>query len=190
MWFQHTSVHNSDGTVMKVPEGAKCDDCGHVHSQGFSWMTWTEFSKKFWNDSNFKKAVVEGVQNRNTGGGNFPQQSVGKVFVQFLELRQPARVLNAEELKRALGMNRLPKYMKSVPNIKVPHTPQLGEDISINTKDRGQELFAFQDPNSSHRVAELVTVYGWEHKVESTKLSTCPPSCGRNRARPWFTPSS
>ena len=36
----------------------------------------------------------------------------------------------------------------------------------MNTKDQRQELFAFQDPSSSHRVAELATMYGWEHKVE------------------------
>ena len=95
MWFHHASVHSSDGTVI----GAKCDDCGHV----------------YWNDSNFKKAVIEAVQNKNSGGGNFPQQSVGKAFMQFLELRQPARVLNAEELRKALGTNILPKCMKSVP---------------------------------------------------------------------------
>ena len=86
--------------------------------------------------------------------------------MQFLEIRQPARVLNFEELKKALGTSRLPKHMKSVLRITVPHTPQPGEDISINTKDRRQELFAFQDPNSSYSVAELVAMYGKEHKVE------------------------
>ena len=106
-------------------------------------MTWTEPGKRCWNDSKFKKVVIEGVQNRNAGGGNF----------------QPARVLNSSELKKALGTT-------SVPRIKVPHTPEPGEDISIDTKDRRHELFALQDPNSSCRVAELVTMYGWEHKVE------------------------
>ena len=139
----------SDGTVMKVPEGAKCDDCGHVHSQGFSWLTRTASRKIYRNDSTFQKAVIEGVQNKNAVGGNFPQQSVGKVFMQFLEIRQPARVLNSEELKKSLGTSRLPKHMKSVLRITVPHTPQPGEDISTNTKDRRQELFAFQDPNWS-----------------------------------------
>ena len=86
--------------------------------------------------------------------------------MQFLEIRQPARVSNSEELRKALWSNRLPKHMKSVPRINLPHTPQPGEEISRNTKDRRQELFAFLDPNSSHRVSELVTMYGWEHKVE------------------------
>ena len=45
-------------------------------------------------------AVIEGVRNKKAGGGNFPQQSVGKVFMRFLEIRQPARVLNFEELKK------------------------------------------------------------------------------------------
>ena len=151
---------------MKVPEEAKCDDCGHVHSQGFSWMTWIEFCKRYWNDGSFQKAVAEGVQNKNAGGGNFPEQSVGKVFMQFLEIRQPARMLNFGDLSKAWRTNRLPKHMKSVPRITIPNTPQSGEEISINTKDRRQELFAFQDPSSSHRVAELVTMHGWEHKVE------------------------
>ena len=48
------------------------------------------------------KRSTERVQNKNAGGGNFPQQSVGKVFMQFLELRQPTRVLNSGELKKAL----------------------------------------------------------------------------------------
>ena len=56
-------MHISDGTVMKVPEGAKCDDCGHVHSQGFSWLTRTAFRKMYRNDSTFQKAVIEGTSN-------------------------------------------------------------------------------------------------------------------------------
>ena len=37
-----------------------------------------------------------------------------------LEVRRPVQVLNDAELKRAMGLQRLTKHMKSVPHIVVP----------------------------------------------------------------------
>ena len=80
---------------------------------------------------------------------------------QRLEILQQALVVNERELKHAMGVAHMLKYMRSVPSIIVPKTPSTIDDVDP-ADDSTERLFVVADPSSPGRTATVISSLGFD----------------------------
>ena len=97
---------------------------------------------------------------RATGQPLYPPQEVEEETSRHLEIRQSAQILNEDELRKALGMKRLPAHMKSIPSLTIERERGKGD-----AAEGGSEVvYCFSDPAQPYRTATLVTKQGYACK--------------------------
>ena len=94
---------------MKVPEGAKCDECGHVNSQGFSWMTWTGVRQNVLERFQCPEAVIEGVQNQERWRRQLPTAERRQGFHASLGDPTARSRVELREVEEGLGNEQIAK---------------------------------------------------------------------------------
>jgi hypothetical protein len=156
MWFKTVELSNN----AHGPVGSACRDCGSVHRTGFDWLPWPEFCERYKATEGFKDVVLGAIRALH-GDAQFPPQQVKRKIGSFLEVRQPAIVLTERQLCKALCTSKLPKHMKSIPQLRVPRVASCTADIDGDMVE--EEVFAFKDPSRPYRCVDMVTVLGFEH---------------------------
>ena len=91
-----------------------------------------------------------------------------------MEIRQAAQILNEDELRKALGMKRLPTHMKSIPTLTIQRERDKGDTTLEGASD---VVYCFVDPAHPYRTATLVAKQGFACKTGYMK-SMCGPNKG------------
>lgn len=157
-WYEVSRQLDKRATMKEVAVGPKCFDCGDLHSRAFGhlkWEAWCQHSSDAVVSENIKEAEDSKVGQPKA----FPMSSVLVGHGVALEVRSSALVLNEAELKKKLGVSRLPKNMKSIPTVLLP----IAVDDDLRHA-RGQveyeTCYCFKDPSQPFRTAAVVQTLG------------------------------
>ena len=101
----HETVQGS-GAVHAV--GGQCEEWFAVWGDAFHWMAWDGFCAQVAQNEAFRGVVKLAKAARASGQPRYPQKAVQEESSRHLEIRQAAQILNEDELRKALGMKRLP----------------------------------------------------------------------------------
>lgn len=153
-WFRSTPGKGSD----ELPLGTACFECGSVHREGFSHMSWEDFCEAAQKD--LKGAVDEAVVLRSGNGTpSFLPANVETTRDVSIEIRTPVQIVTAAQLRAAFGRSKLPAHMKSVPTLNLPLR---GDEAASGSSGSGatERVFCFSDPKEPYRTAVIVERIG------------------------------
>lgn len=94
---------------------------GNSPAAAFEFLSFQEFPQQ--SQSELKEAADEALDVKSGKAATFTQSEVQTTREISLELRTPIQILTAAELKSAMGRNRLPTHMNSVPTLELPAKP-------------------------------------------------------------------
>eukprot|EP00971_Amphidinium_carterae_P351461 6492126-Amphidinium_carterae.2 len=132
----------------RIPQGSQCDQCFHIWSRGFSYMTWSELVTLHERDEPFRVTFARAKQTHLSGVKLAEEQAqVEKVLQVGCEVRRSFVILNEREMRRETSQNRIKKSaLKSLPSLMLPAEDGSGK----------QELvYLFADPTTPHRRLDL-----------------------------------
>ena len=188
-WFETAMMTVKHGDPLEQAVADKCLDCGTLHKDGFGHLSWEEFAQRPLDDMEVREAEVVA----RGGEPSFMPAKVADESRIFLEVRHPVQVLNDTELKKAMGLQRLTKHMKSVPHIVVPRlvptkskTPQQPKEGCTDDDSEGnsatERLWCFADPRQRFRTGSIVQIIGATRTMENTEAGLGRAVHGRDAA--------
>lgn len=154
-WFRTTSVVDKRGTKHDHAMGPACFECGTIHEEFFNHLGWEAFCEACQGPllTSFEEAKLVNAGAEPT----CTDISVNSACEVFVEVRSPVQILNEQELKKALGVTRLPQHLKSVPTLNLPKAAP-GESQDDTTED--EKVYCFLDPQQSYRTACITQRFG------------------------------
>lgn len=176
-WWETSKQLDKKQVMKEVAVGNRCFDCGDLHSRAFGHLSWEGFCEHG-DDELVVENVKQAEESKNGHPKSFPTSAVMFGHGIALELRSSALVLNEAELKKKLGLSRLPKNLKSIPTVSLPKVA--GDELKqAQGRIEYETFYCFKDPSMPFRTASVIQAIGaqmqepklneqlWERQAES-----------------------
>ena len=167
-WHATKTMRTQNGPI-EVPEGDKCKVHGEVFEKVFEpimpWETMCELVKS---SDKFATVVDEAIQKLKNPEGppGFKHTTVASTQACFVELRQTCQAVSHDELRKALGVTKLPANMKSVPKVLLPRSLSAKEDFEAFEEGTLETRYCFADPKAPRPTVSLITIVGASSKTD------------------------